>query len=119
MIDECLSRYVAHALKAVGWPTISASDEIQGEKDPEVIPWCRAHNRAWVTIDNEARRRHHADLIRYPIDVLWVGVPKGQKFTPIYELAILSHAIGHFDVKRANSPNKHSIFKSAGDSTRI
>ena len=40
-----------------------------------------------------------------------MGVPKGQKFTPIYELAILSHAIGHFDVKRANSPNKHIHFQ--------
>ena len=107
LLDECLSRHVAHGLQRAGWDIISGSDIFPGMKDPQVIPWCQSNNRAWVTIDTNARRLHHTDLMKHPIDVLWLGVPKNQAFTPIYELALLSHALGHFDVKRANATTKH------------
>lgn len=44
----------------------------EGVEDPEIIHWCRDNNRAWITHDFEARRKHEAVMKADRIHVIWI-----------------------------------------------
>ena len=79
LLDESLSPAVAQALQLVDYnvTTIGAAFGRDGVLDPEIIPWCREHNAAWVHADDRARNEHRALLQTGGIRTLWVRRQSG------------------------------------------
>lgn len=95
LLDSCLSRYVAVALRQVRY-NIQSIDEVFGRHDgvldPDVIEWVQKHNATWINADLRAKSRHRAQIITSQIRVLWVRRTGGTMSPPL-QLAVLSYAL--------------------------
>jgi hypothetical protein len=106
LLDSSLSRYVAIALRQVGYD-VQAIDEAFGRHDgvldPEVITWVQQNQATWIHADNRSKTMHRIQIITSEIRVLWVIRPGGIMSAPL-QLAVLSHAL--FELRaRYQGPN--------------
>lgn len=79
-------------------PTDSISDE-------RIIPRAARENRAWVTLDLQARREHAGRLAKHKVSVLWVTQPN-DGFTAAFQFALLGRALLFFDRELSGWPGK-------------
>ncbi len=79
-LDENLPPQVARALALVGYPISHPAEHgKRGEKDPELITWLAQNQFVWVTIDDDARKRHIGHIGRAGVSVVWVRGLDGRK----------------------------------------
>jgi len=81
------------------------SDPRQSILDPEIIPRCAAEGRAWVTVDESARREHELALKTHLVSVLWVKRPR-EGMSTAYQFAILVTALLRFDMELDKYPGR-------------
>ena len=96
-------------------------DHLDNVDDPEIISWCKDHNRVWVTHDFEARRKHEEAMKAARIYVLWVrGSPQKYATWEFFKMIVRtidetirkiqsSHGAIHFRInsKSGNTPTTH------------
>ena len=80
-MDECLPDQVSAALRLVDYPIVSALlAGKRGAKDDKLIPYLAENGYTWITIDDEAKRKHLKDIIRSQINTVWVrGIHRRKK----------------------------------------
>jgi len=82
LVDECLSKHIAKALKLVGYNVGSVEDVFPGRRgrpvtDEEIIDWLgRQRLGVWVTADHSARRQRREQLLFWRVSAIWVKWPK-------------------------------------------
>ena len=75
LLDDSLDRFVADALRKVGYNFTSVFEEWAGAagiKDPEIIAWCGDRNAVWVHKDDSAKKDHQKLIISNQIRTLWI-----------------------------------------------
>ena len=102
LVDNDLSPDIAAALGLFDRDIIhvKAVPEFQGRpegvEDPEVIEWCRANGRIWITHDKAARKQHEADIKAARIHVLWLrGSPR--EFASWFQFKVVVRVIDQLE----------------------
>ncbi|MDE2817601.1 MAG: DUF5615 family PIN-like protein [Chloroflexota bacterium] len=79
-LDENLPPQVARALALVGYPISHPAEHgKRGEKDPDLITWLAQNQFVWITIDDDARKRHIGQIGQAGVSVVWVRGLGGRK----------------------------------------
>lgn len=76
--DNDLSHDIAKSLRLFDYDIIHFKEVPQFQnrqdivEDPEIIKWCKDNNRAWLTHDFKARRKHEVAIKAARIHVIWI-----------------------------------------------
>ena len=78
-------------MKLVHFPIVTPLDlGMRGVKDSLLIPWLGEHRLAWITKDDEARRDHLDDMIKYSVSAVWVrGIDRKKNKISIQHVHLL------------------------------
>ena len=118
LLDESMDRYVADALKLVGYDFTSVALVWPGQskvEDSEIIEWCKNNNAVWVHADDRARRKHATLILTSQIRTVWVYRRDG-KMSGADQLRILSYFLQEILNRFRTTPNKrHWKIKSLGN----
>jgi predicted nuclease of predicted toxin-antitoxin system len=66
LIDACISRHIATALRIAGYSATAVYDVLDTDApDPEIIQWCADKGAVLVTKDYDLKRKRlHADVLK-------------------------------------------------------
>lgn len=121
LLDECLDRNVAEALKLVGYNFTTVSIAFEGRRsvtDPEIIEWLHQRQAVWVHADDRAKKEHRKLLAARNVRTLWVYRPGGS-MSGAEQLRILAFALPDLlDKYQENPSHKHYRVDAHGQAPR-
>lgn len=114
LLDESLSPNVAKALRLVGYNFTTVFEVFEGRfgvPDPKIIDWARNNNAIWVHADDQARKKHRAQILLANIRTLWVYRPRGEMSSK-EQLRILSYVLPNL-IEQYVQHSKHLHYEVA------
>lgn len=124
LLDSSLDRFVADALKLVGYDFTSVYNVWEGKDkvlDPEIISWAQANDRCWVHADDSYKRDHARQILTSQIRTILVyrkaGIMRGAD-----QLRVLAWTLQEIMEKfRRHPARRHYILRVHGSlpNTRV
>ena len=126
LVDECLNKHIAEALKLIGYNI----DSIEGifhrptgnpVTDKEIIDWLSHQiSGMWITADHSAKRQRREQLLCQNVSTVWIKWPK-KGMTSKQQHRVISYLIDPIsrDIQASHKPLYFLAFYNADRPSRM